>query len=49
MYNLDYYNNVGSGVPLKALPTADTLLTSRIATTAHHKQNFSHEQKAIRG
>lgn len=48
-YNLGYYNNVGSGVPSKALPTADTLLTLRIATIAHHKRTFSYEQKAIRG
>ena len=48
-YILDYYNNVGRGVPSKALPTADTLLTLRIATISHHKRTFSYEQKAIRG
>lgn len=48
-YILDDYNNVGSEVPSKALPTADTKLTSIIAITAHHKRTLSHEQKAIRG
>ncbi len=40
MYNLDYYNNVGRGVPPKALPTADTELLTRLATIAHHKKFF---------
>ena len=40
MYNPDYYNNVGRGVPTKALPTADTELLTRLATIAHHKKFF---------
>lgn len=39
-YILDYYNNVGRGVPTKALPTADTELLTRLATIAHHKNYF---------
>lgn len=38
-YNLDYYN-VGRGVLLRALPTADTELLTRLATIAHHKNYF---------
>ena len=39
-YNLDYYNNVGRGVLLRSLPTADTELLTRLATIAHHKNYF---------